>query len=221
MTTETLVTGGDNTQAADATQTAPQQTEGQAAGGEQAGQQQAADGQKPQEGQAAEQDNQGEVGAKADEKPAGAPEKYEFKAPEGATYDDAVIGAYSEIAKELNLPQESAQKMLDKVAPVIAERQAEQIKAAQTAWADSAKADKEFGGDKLTENLGIAKQALDTFGTPELKALLNESGLGNHPEIIRAFYRAGKATSGDTFVGGRAPTGPRDAAAVLYGKSQS
>ena len=40
------------------------------------------------------------------------------------------------------------------------------------------------------------------FGTPELRDVLNMTGLGNHPEIIRAFYRAGKAISEDAFVSG-------------------
>ncbi len=133
----------------------------------------------------------------------GAPEKYEFKPQEGRVYDDAIIAVYSDVARELNLSNEDAQKMLDKVAPVMAERQLAQIDAVKTEWESSAKTDKEFGGDKLTENLGTAKKALEAFGTPELKTLLNESGLGNHPEVIRLLYRAGKAISEDKFVGGR------------------
>ena len=86
--------------------------------------------------------------------------------------------------------------------------------------------DKEFGGEKLSENLSTAKKALDQFGTPELRSLLNESGLGNHPEFIRFMFRAGKSISEDRYVGqanGAAPTQgrPRDfasQAAFLYPK---
>jgi hypothetical protein len=66
----------------------------------------------------------------------------------------------------------------------------------------SSKTDQEFGGEKLSENLSVAKKALDAFGTPELRKLLDDSGLGNHPEVIRMMYRAGKAISEDRFVGG-------------------
>ncbi|HCE08095.1 MAG TPA: protease, partial [Oxalobacteraceae bacterium] len=69
------------------------------------------------------------------EAPQGAPDKYEFTPAEGQKFDDKVIEQFSEVAKELNLPQEAAQKMLDKVAPVLAARQAEQMEAARTAWA--------------------------------------------------------------------------------------
>lgn len=144
--------------------------------------------------------------AEAD-KNVGAPEQYEFKAEDGKSFDEAVLGAYSEVAKELNLSQDAAQKLLDKVAPVIQARQQEQIEAVRTQWEAASKSDKEFGGDKLPENLGVAKKALDAFGSPELKALLMESGLGNNPEVIRFMFRAGKAISEDKFVGGKAPTG--------------
>lgn len=154
--------------------------------------------------------------------PEGAPEKYEFKAPEGREYDSKAIEAFSEIAKDLNLTQEAANKMLGKMAPLIAERQMEQIEAVQSKWADESKADKEFGGDKLDENLKIAKVALEKFGSPELSKLLKETGAGNNPEIIRLLYRVGKATGEDKVIpGGQgAPAGDaKSAATILYDKS--
>lgn len=156
---------------------------------------------------------------------AGAPEKYEFTAPEGATYEKEFIDAYSEAAKELDLTQEGAQKLLDKVAPVVRKQQVEQIEAVRNQWTESSKADKEFGGDKLDENLAVAKKALDQFGTPELTQFMKETGLGNHPELIRLFYRVGKNLNEDTFVGGKrgeGKTGPKtfnDMATTLYGNS--
>ena len=137
----------------------------------------------------------------AEKAPAGAPEKYEFTAPEGRHFDNEVMSTYSEVARELNLSQESAQKMIDRLGPKIAERQIAQIEAVQTGWLDSARTDKEFGGDALQDNLVIARKALDTFGTPELRTLLNTTGLGNHPDLFRFFFRAGKAVSEDSYVG--------------------
>lgn len=138
------------------------------------------------------------------DKPAGAPEKYEFKAPEGVQLDAELMGEFEGIARELDLPQDKAQLVVDKLAPKVAERmvaqQAQVVQQARTEWADSARADKEFGGDQLPANLAMAHKAMTTFGTPELRTLLDESGLGNHPEVIRAFYRAGKAISEDSRV---------------------
>lgn len=200
---ESLITGAETTDTgADTQQTADTTTATTTAEGDQQTQTQTADESKATDTQTGDEGDTG----KTDEK-TGAPEKYEFEAPEGQAFDDQVIEAYSEVAKELNLSNDDAQKLLDKVAPVMAARQQEKIKAVVDGWSESAKTDKEFGGEKLNENLSTAKKALDAFGTPELKALLNESGLGNNPEVIRFMYRAGKQISEDTFIGGKAPSG--------------
>jgi hypothetical protein len=154
-------------------------------------------------------------------KPEGAPEAYSFTAPEGHEFDPHTLAAFSDVAKELNLPQESAQKVLDKMGPAMAEKQAAQMEQATAEWASSSSSDKEFGGAALEQNMDVAKKALDAFGTPELRTLLNETGLGNHPEIIRVLYRAGKAISEDTFVGragGNAP--PSNDAKSFYPNSK-
>ena len=59
----------------------------------------------------------------------------------------------------------------------------------------------ETGTEALEQMLDVAKASLDTFGTDALKSLLQETGLGNHPEVIRFMYRAGKAISEDSYVG--------------------
>lgn len=181
-------------------------------------------GQKPSAEQAPQAaDAAAAASEKAPEAPKGAPEKYEFKPVEGRTLDSETISAFAEVAKELDLPQEAAQKILDRMAPTMAQRQQAQIEAIRSEWVAASQADKEFGGEKIAENLSTARKALDQFGSPELRALLNESGLGNHPEVIRMFYRAGKAISEDTYVGRSAGTGSKpapktfaDAAAALY-----
>ena len=134
----------------------------------------------------------------------GAPETYEFNrqvADAPNELDPEVVTAFGEVAKDLNLPQEAAQKVLDKVAPVIQARQAKAIEEAKAGWANDSQADKEFGGENFDSNLTVAKSALDTFGNDALKSLLAETGFGNHPEIIRFMYRAGQAISEDSYVG--------------------
>jgi hypothetical protein len=46
------------------------------------------------------------------------------------------------------------------------------------------------------------------FGGDELKQVLNESGLGNHPALFKAFAKIGKAMSEDTFVKSKAHSSP-------------
>ncbi len=220
MTTAATTTEGTASQAAPAAAAAPAAPAAEAAAAasaanqqQPAGDQNAPSGTEPKPGDQPQGDQA---------KPQGAPEKYEFKLPDGVQLDDKGTAAFSEVAKELNLSQEAAQKVLDKMGPVIAGRHAEALTQAKAQWVESAQTDKEFGGDKLTENLAVAKKALDTFGTPELRTLLNESGLGNHPELIRLMFRAGKAISEDKFVpaGSGSPRGAKDAANALYPNQQ-
>ena len=138
------------------------------------------------------------------EVPQGAPETYEFNTKitvDSYELDPEVVTAFGEVAKELDLPQDAAQKVLDKVAPVIQAKQAKVLEQVKVDWANDSQADKEFGGENLAENLEIAKKSLDAFGSDSLKSLLHETGFGNHPEIIRFMYKAGKAISEDSYVG--------------------
>lgn len=155
----------------------------------------------------------------ADDKPAGAPDAYTFDAPEGVSLDATVMDAFSAAAKAANLPQDAAQSILASVAPVIAEQQRAAVEAVRTQWADEARADKEFGGDKLPENLAIAQSALRQFGDESLNTFLNESGLGNHPGVIRMLWKVGKAIGEDGFVKGGASTNQPRSAQQLYAAS--
>jgi hypothetical protein len=155
---------------------------------------------------------------KKDEKPV-VPEKYEFKAPEGVEQlDPQALAVFEPIAKELGLSQEQAQKLVD-IYPQIQQQQAEVWSKQVTDWGEQVKADKEIGGDKLTASVGQAQKALDQFGTPALREYLHTSGLGNHPELVRAFAKVGKMMSEDKII---MPNqgGQRSAADILYGKKE-
>jgi hypothetical protein len=148
--------------------------------------------------QQAASDTQGKTGE--DGKPVvTVPEQYaDFTTPEG--YSLGEIGEeFKAVAKELGLTQDQAQKLIDlDVKRSTAHENAVQV--ASAAWLAETKADKEFGGDALAENVAVAQKAINAFGTPALKDLLQKTGLGNHPEVIRAFYRAGKTISEDHFI---------------------
>lgn len=138
---------------------------------------------------------------------AAAPESYTFDLPEGVKMEEAGLAAFSAFAKKQNMTQEAAQALLGELAPAMQERQSQLLAQAKADWQERAKADPEIGGDKLTETLSSAKKALEKFGTPELSALLEETGLGNHPDMVRVFSRIGKAISEDSFVSSGAPHG--------------
>lgn len=130
-----------------------------------------------------------------------APETYaDFDLPEGIELDEALLAEASPLFKELNLTQEQAQKLVDfQVKQVEAGRQSQvdAFNQLMQDWVDQSRNDKEFGGDKFEESVKIAMSAVNKFGTPELKQLLNEHGVGNHPEVIRFMVKVGKLTHED------------------------
>jgi hypothetical protein len=199
MTTETLIADATNT--TDGQALTPTDSGATGASGESQQQQATKDIADAPKADAAKDDS--DTG-----KPQGAPEKYDFKLPEGALIDEIGVNAFSEFAKSQGLTQEAAQAQIEAMAPAMQKAQAQRMEKAKTEWLEQAKGDKEFGGDKFTENLTTADKALNQLGTPELTKLLKESGLNHHPEIIRLLFKAGKAISEDDSVvtGGNATT---------------
>lgn len=178
------------------------------------------EGDKPQDDKPADGDKPADKPDDKEQKQEGAPEKYEFTAGEGVELDTEALKDFEPVARDLNLTNEQAQKLVDAYPKILAgvqQRQAEAWQAQTEQWAADVKADKDIGGDKLTSNLSAAQRALDQFGTPELKEYLNTTGLGNHPDLVKTFVKIGKAMSEDGMVDG-SNQGQRSAAEVLYGK---
>jgi len=130
----------------------------------------------------------------------------------------AQLESFKVMAKDMGLTQDQFQQLLD----FDIKRGADSVQQMTTAyeervdsWADAVRADTELGGDSMPEILSVAKQARDALATDELKSLLefptaenpNGLALGNHPEVIRLFYRIGQAIGDHRFViGGDAVT---------------
>ena len=152
---------------------------------------------------------------------ASAPETYEvFELPENFDMNEETLGEYHTFAKENNLTQEQAQRGVDMVAQM---KQAEmnQWVEQQKSWVEQAKADTEYGNDKFDESISVAVKARDNFGTSEFNEMLDSSGLGNHPEMIRFLHRVGKAISEDSVVVGGTTTSQLTREAVLYPSMQN
>jgi hypothetical protein len=165
--------------------------------------------------------------AAAEAAKAAVPETYELAAPEGTTLDPESIALATPVFKELGLSNEQANKLMP-VAAQFAQRiqdQANQqiisqVQADRKAWLDTAKADPEIGGAKWDETIATGAKALDGLGFPKgspFRVLLEESGLGNHPEMIRAWSKVGRAIGEDGFVqASGVTTTKRDTAELLY-----
>lgn len=164
---------------------------------------------------------------KKDEAPAPPSEpvevKYDLKLKDGSFLDAKDVEQVLAKAKELKLSPEQAQALLDEKDEArlsFAKQQSETLKARSVEWAEAVKKDPELGGDGFNENVETAKRFVQKFGSDAFRKALDDTGLGNHPELIRTFARAGKALMDDKFhfasAKGSAPE-KKELADMLYG----
>jgi len=150
-----------------------------------------------------------------------APEKYELKMPDGSLLDAGAIERTATYAKERGLSNEDAQAVLERDHATImsyADAQKAMVSEKLAAWVEDVKADKELGGDNFGKSVELAKRVVERFGTDAFKKALNESGLGNHPELVRVFVRIGRSMAEDTLVVPRSTSGTkRSLEEVFYG----
>lgn len=145
------------------------------------------------------------------EGPDGAPEAYaDFKVPDGFTLDAEVSKEAGTIFKDLNLSQDSAQRLVDFYVSKTQEAAQQPFKTwenMQKEWRDAVSKDQEIGG-KLAEVKTTVSRAIDSLGDAKLAADFREAmditGAGNHPAFVKAFYRlARQVTEGGHVQGGK------------------
>ena len=132
------------------------------------------------------------------------PEKYEIKVPEGMTLDAQTLEMFSPIFKELGITNEGAQKLVNAYVPLLQssvdKMRQESLKEYQgivEGWKSETM--KELGAD-AQKKIALCGKALNKFGTKELREALDETGLGNHKELVRFMAKIGETISEDTFV---------------------
>ena len=137
------------------------------------------------------------------------PEKYDVKVPEGMTLNSDLLEAVTPVFKDLGITQDAAQKLIDAYAPVIAKQAQAQHDAAMQnfdkqieSWGEETK--KMLGPDHMKQ-MAPASKLINAFAgaeAPALRQLLTDTGLGNHPLMVKFMIAAGKAISADKFVEG-------------------
>ena len=67
---------------------------------------------------------------------------------------------------------------------------------------DQLKADPELGGANLDATAAISAKGVAAYASPELKTLLEKTGLSKHKEVVRHFFKLGQGVKEDGMVGG-------------------
>lgn len=136
------------------------------------------------------------------------PDFYELVSKSGQLAEDA--NDFQEIFKKAGLTKRQAQAMYDaynmkgndiaeQFKQAIAQKVESDMKAVQQ--------DQELGGANFKNTRMYIGKAMDKFGSPELRAKLQQAGFGNDPDFVRFVARVGKAFSNDEFIGGHGTNG--------------
>lgn len=134
-------------------------------------------------------------------------EKYTgFKLPEGLTFDTEKLTEFSTVAKELKLSQEQAQKLVDFQSSYVLQQKEKALSEYQTQVNQWKEETKKVLGNNLEKDLVLVAKVRDRYGSSNLTKLLDDSGLGNHPEIIKFFVNVGKIVSEDSLDVGKNKT---------------
>ena len=150
------------------------------------------------------------------------PERYDLML-EGLSLDPALVTQADPVLREIGLTNDAANKLLPVARDIMTRTQADVVRqlaeAAATqkqGWQDAFAADPEIGGARRSETEHLAARGLDTLGYREghpFRRALDDSGFGNHPDLIRAFRRLGEMVGEDgAFV--RPTTAPAQARPV-------
>jgi hypothetical protein len=143
------------------------------------------------------------------------PEAYaDFKLADGQTLNPDTLKEASAVFKELGLTQDQAQKLVD----FYGKDMTKTLGAPQTAFndmvsgwrADVLKDSTLASGDGLRtdvrENIGKLKASLPADQRASFDEVMNLSGLGNHPTIVKALNSWGKSLSEGKHVAGNGPS---------------
>lgn len=131
-------------------------------------------------------------------------EGWKPKLPEGLPFNEKEFGDFSKTFIEQGIKPEQAQVLVDTFAKAELARLhsvAESIKAEQKAWDLKVRNDKELAGEDgkgLDVTARAGRAAMQKFATPELRSLLDSSGLSGHPEMLRLMSRVGKTLKEDS-----------------------
>jgi hypothetical protein len=155
--------------------------------------------------------------AKSDTTPAPAPKAPEaytpFTLPEGVTLDETVLGEATTLFKEMDLPQEQAQKLVDfhsKQLKAAADTPYQLWRDTQETWMEELRSDPNLG--KLIDNGTVGGQvakminSLPAEQASAFREALNFTGVGNNPAIVRGLYELSKRFTEPGHVQGNNPT---------------
>lgn len=142
-----------------------------------------------------------------------------FTLPENSLVSPTTLEIFKQQAAEAKLPLQALQKWVEQEEVRLqqeAQQQAQDRQTQRDTWVQQTQT---LLGEKWQEEVSRAVHAADVFGGPELRQLLEETGLGNHPAIVRTFAQVGKRIAEDiSATGAQGASSDKTFTQALYGK---
>ena len=106
--------------------------------------------------------------------------------------DEGVLDDFKTFAHQNNFTQDQADNLLGLFADIQEEDAQNEEQAIEDLKVQTTIGLQRDWGKNYDGNLDYARRAYAQFGTPELTDVLDNSGFGNHPEVIKAFSKVGQ-----------------------------
>lgn len=135
---------------------------------------------------------------------------FELAAPEGNLLTKEYVAQLQKDAIAAGLSKEEAQDLLDTQYRAVKDyddRNKTAVEQAKQQWRDASKADAEIGGDNFNRTAELSRRVVEKFGNEGFRKLLNESGFGSYPEVLRFLSKVGAAFSEDQLRPGNPSSG--------------
>ena len=156
-----------------------------------------------------------------------------LKFPEGFQRNDENLKAMTDVLGDTALsPQDRAQALIDLHTTAMQDMSAkvdQQWQDERSKWVEATKALPKIGGDNLDASLGKIARLIEEFGKTtdaqgvvskdlgnEFRQVLDDSGLGDHPTIVRFLVNVADSFSEGTPISGEAASGERTQAQKMY-----
>jgi len=160
---------------------------------------------KPEEQEKAWGDIFGKLGRPADA------DKYEIKVAKEVErfLPESDVKAFKAAAYKAGLSGKQAQAMIDHYQGVVGANSAQLVEMRKSTEASL----REEWGPAFDRNVGLAARAVIESGGKDLLKFLDDTGLGNHPALIKAFAKVGNILSSEGYMEGdiEGSSGPSEA----------
>lgn len=174
------------------------------------------------------------------EDPAPPPSFEPFVVPEGVQLDNDKVSKFTEILSDLELKGKVDHALVQAFGQKAVDFHVNELKQTvenlnklyqlnwqktQNEWKESFLKDPELGGARANTTLDAANRFIRTHGgtleqQKEFRELMNKSGLGNHPTMIRILANAARnLREGQPLQAPKPAPAPKSKTATLYGKS--